>query len=75
MLKLSDYPRSAFRGYFEIVHADDKELAMGLNVSVGTVIARVYPTGLPVLEHKGFDLKAAEDWVKKEMAELRKETA
>jgi len=75
MLKLSDYPKSAFHGYFEIVCADDENLASGLNVPVGTIIARVYPIGLPPLEHKGFDLRAAEAWIKAQMDELRKEAA
>ena len=72
MLKVSDYSRDAYNGYFEIIDVADPFLADELNVPVGTIIARVYPKGEPCREQKGKSLPDAEAFIKKEMATLRK---
>lgn len=62
MLKATDFPRSDFAGYFEMIEGKD-----------GDVTARVYPlpSGAPVV----FDGKpgAAELFIRAQMAKLKKE--
>lgn len=75
MLKVTDYPKAAYDGYFELVHVDDQWTAAGLDVPVGTYIARVYPKAAPCVEHKCTKQGEAEVWVKGQMEQLKKVAA
>ena len=75
MLDVKQYPSKGkdrlYNGYFEVVHAADKTMALACKCEVGQFVGRIYVNGGGCVAELAGTASEAEAFVKMQMAKLK----